>query len=96
MTAAAALETGTIQPDFIVELRGRGRNLRAYSTTTGCSEKHRGHGAVNMHRAIRESCDVYFYTVGKILGIEKIDYFAKAPGAGGANRHRLAGRGGGI
>jgi penicillin-binding protein 2 len=45
-------------------------------------EKHKSHGAVNIHSAIRESCDVFFYTLGKMLGIEKIDYFAKGLGLG--------------
>ena len=35
-----------------------------------------------MHKAIRESCDVFFYTMGKMLGIDKIDYFARGLGLG--------------
>jgi penicillin-binding protein 2 len=79
--AAAALETGTVKPDFTVQCAG-------YVTIYGhlyhdwVFEKHKGHGTVNIHTAIRESCDVFFYTMGKILGIEKIDYFAKGLGLG--------------
>jgi penicillin-binding protein 2 len=81
VTATAALETGTIKPDFTVHCAG-------YVTFYGHTyhdwvwEKHRGHGAVDLHRAIVQSCDVYFYTVGKMLGIDKLAYFAKRLGLG--------------
>ncbi len=41
-----------------------------------------GHGNVNLHRAIKESCDIYFYNLGKMLGIKKIAYYAKMFGLG--------------
>lgn len=31
-----------------------------------------GHGATDLHRAIAESCDVYFYEVGRELGIDRM------------------------
>ena len=34
--------------------------------------KRHGHGSVNGHRAIVESCDVYFYTLAHKLGIERM------------------------
>src|SRR6185436_14407900 len=40
--------------------------------------KHEGHGSVDMHRALVESCDVYFYTVGRDLGIDRLAEIAKA------------------
>jgi penicillin-binding protein 2 len=43
-----------------------------------------GHGKVNLHRALVESCDVYFYTVGKRLGVDKLAYYAKKFGLGKA------------
>ncbi len=35
-----------------------------------------------MHKAIRESCDVYFYEVGKRLGIDRIHKYATGLGLG--------------
>ncbi len=79
--ATAALETGTVKPDFIVNCAGA-VTIYGHLYHDWVFEKHRSHGAVNIHKAIRESCDVYFYTIGKMLGIDKIVYFAKGLGLG--------------
>jgi penicillin-binding protein 2 len=79
--ATAALETGTISPDFIVNCAGA-VTIYGHLYHDWVFEKHRSHGAVNVHSAIRESCDVFFYTMGKMLGIDKIDYFARGLGLG--------------
>jgi penicillin-binding protein 2 len=42
----------------------------------------KGHGQVNLHRAIVESCDVYFYNLGRLLGPDKIATYARAFGLG--------------
>ena len=81
VTAAAALETGTVKPDFIVHCAGA-VTIYGHLYHDWVFEKHRGHGTVNIHTAICESCDVYFYTMGRMLGIDKIDYFAKGLGLG--------------
>ncbi|MBW8878282.1 MAG: penicillin-binding protein 2 [Acidobacteria bacterium] len=41
-----------------------------------------GHGSVNAHLALKLSCDVYFYTLGQKLGIEKIAKYARLFGLG--------------
>jgi penicillin-binding protein 2 len=79
--ATAALETGTVTPDYIVHCAGA-VTIYGHLYHDWVFEKHRSHGAVDMHKAIRESCDVFFYTVGKMLGIDKIVYFAKGLGLG--------------
>jgi penicillin-binding protein 2 len=81
VTATAALETGTIQPDFSLNCAGV-VDIYGHTYHDWVWEKHKGHGRVDLHRAIIVSCDVYFYTLGKLLGIEKIDYFAKRLGLG--------------
>ena len=81
VTATAALETETVKPDFTVQCAGA-VTIYGHLYHDWVFEKHKGHGTVNIHTAIRESCDVYFYTMGKMLGIEKIDYFAKRLGLG--------------
>lgn len=44
--------------------------------------KRRGHGVVDMHRAIVESCDIYFYDLAFNLGIDEISPFLKNFGFG--------------
>jgi penicillin-binding protein 2 len=41
-----------------------------------------GHGSVNAHRALKLSCDVYFYTLGQKMGIEKIARYSRVFGLG--------------
>jgi penicillin-binding protein 2 len=41
-----------------------------------------GHGIVDLHTAIIESCDVFFYNVGQRLGIDRISYYASHMGLG--------------
>ncbi len=76
VTGAAALETRTIQPNFRVDCHGA---VTFYGHTFHDWESH---GWVDFHRAVVESCDVYFYTLGKMLGIRKIDYYARHLGLG--------------
>ncbi len=46
-----------------------------------CWKKH-GHGMVNLQRSLVESCDVYYYSLGEKLGIEKISSFSRDCGFG--------------
>jgi len=40
------------------------------------------HGVVGLHKAILESCDVFFYNVGMHLGIDRLSYYATKFGLG--------------
>lgn len=51
----------------------------------------KGHGEVDLHKAIAESCDVFFYNVGMQMGIDRISYYAKALGLGKATGIDLPG-----
>src|SRR4030081_1497567 len=44
--------------------------------------KLKGHGWVNFHEALAQSCDVYFYQVGLKLGPTQIEKYAKSLGLG--------------
>jgi penicillin-binding protein 2 len=76
--ALAGLEEGVISPEESVLCTGSypfgNRDYHCW--------KSGGHGMVNLHRALRESCDVYFYKLGRKLGIEKIAYYARMCGLG--------------
>ncbi len=81
VTATAALETSTIKPSFTIHCPGL-ITIYGHTFHDWVWTKHKGHGAVDLHRAIVQSCDVYFYTLGKMLGIERLAYFAKRLGLG--------------
>ena len=44
--------------------------------------KERGHGKISFHRAMVESCDIYFYRMGTRLGVDRIARYAKKLGLG--------------
>jgi len=44
--------------------------------------KKSGHGSVDFYEALVQSCDVYFYTVGQRLGVDRINEYATKFGLG--------------
>jgi penicillin-binding protein 2 len=76
--ATAALEEGIITPDFRVTCRGAatfyGRSFKCW--------KAGGHGSMDLAHAIEDSCNVYFYTVANMVGVDKIHEWAAALGLG--------------
>jgi penicillin-binding protein 2 len=44
--------------------------------------KRGGHGTVDLRHAIEQSCNVYFYTVGNMVGIDRINKWATLLGLG--------------
>src|SRR4029079_9572431 len=72
--ATAALEEGVIPPDFKVFCPG---HAVFYGRSFQCSLPNgRGHGTIDLRQAIEHSCNVYFYTVGNMVGIDKIHKWA--------------------
>ncbi len=55
-----------------------------------------GHGVVNLHKALVESCDVYFYQLGQQLGIDRIARWARKLGLGKKTGIALDGERGGL
>jgi penicillin-binding protein 2 len=78
VTAIAALESGTSDLSTKADCRG-GLNYGKWHF--GCWQK-RGHGTVSLHRALVESCDVYFYEAGKRAGFDTVHYYALMLGLG--------------
>ncbi|MPY87161.1 MAG: penicillin-binding protein 2 [Luteitalea sp.] len=76
--ATAALGEGVVKPSFRVQCAGgasfHGRYFRCW--------RRGGHGWVDMRRAIEQSCNVYFYTLGNRLGIDRIHKWATRLGLG--------------
>src|SRR3954453_17440292 len=74
----AGLEEGIITPSFQVHCNG---GATFYGHHFGCWKKG-GHGTVDLRRAIEQSCDVYFYTVGNMLGVDRTNKWATLFGLG--------------
>ena len=79
VVATAALEEGVITPDFRVHCGG---GATFYGRFFKCW-KAGGHGSVDMRHAIEQSCNVYFYTIGNMLGVDKIHAWAEKLGLAG-------------
>lgn len=58
--------------------------------------KHTGHGAVDMHRAIVESCDVFFYDLAGNLGIDRLSSYLNHFGFGSKSGVDISGELGGL
>jgi penicillin-binding protein 2 len=76
--ATAALEEGVITPDFKVHCVG---SASFYGRPFKCWKKG-GHGTMDLRHAIEQSCNVYFYTIGNMTGIDKIHKWATLLGLG--------------
>ncbi len=74
----AGLEEGVINPDFKVHCSG---GATFYGRYFKCWKKG-GHGTIDLRHAIEQSCDVYFYTVGNMIGVDKINKWATLFGLG--------------
>jgi penicillin-binding protein 2 len=78
ITAIAGLEEGLINEHSSVECPGY---YKFGNSTFKCWEK-KGHGHVELRKALRESCDVYFYKLAERLGVNRIAKYAKRFGMG--------------
>ena len=76
--AIAGLEEGVIDPDARISDPG----FFPFGNRSFRDWKKGGHGSVDLHKAIVESCDVYFYQLGQRLGIDKIAKYSRAFGLG--------------
>jgi penicillin-binding protein 2 len=66
VTAIAGLEEGVITPETSIDCNGWMRlGRRRYRCW-----RRGGHGEVNLHRALVQSCDIYFYQVGRGVGVD--------------------------
>lgn len=77
VTALAGLKAGIAQ-NLVVDCKG---GAYFYGRYYKCWV-HTGHGITRLAKAITQSCDVYFYTLGNDLGIDKLAYYAKKVGLG--------------
>lgn len=81
VTATAALEENVVNENEYVYDRG----VYPYGHNPVCwyyTEYHRGHGNVNIKTAIQKSCNYFFYEMGRRLGVDTIEKYAKFFGLG--------------
>lgn len=76
VTAMAGLTERIIAPDTVFYCNG---SMSLHGRQYNCWKK-RGHGAVNLNKALAESCDVYFYQVGLKVGVDKLALYARSMG----------------
>ncbi len=80
VTSAAGLAEGVVNTETTHFCKGEmSLGRRTYKCWIW---KRGGHGSVNLHKALRESCDVYYYRVGKALGVERLAKWARKFGLG--------------
>jgi penicillin-binding protein 2 len=77
MVALSFLGAG-LSPDETTVCTG---GLRVGNRVFHCHSR-RGHGTVNMHRAIEQSCDIYFYYFAQRIGMDVIATMARRLGLG--------------
>ena len=82
-TSEAALEEGIITPSTIIDDKG----IYTYYVDPQpmCwiwRQAHTTHGRINVSQAIVDSCNYFYYEVGRLTGIKKLDEYATAFGLG--------------
>ena len=92
VVALAALHEGVVGTKRTIDCKG---DFEVGGSRFRCWKK-RGHGPTDLHKALRESCDVWFYQVGLELGIDKLSKAAKEFGLGSPVGYPLPGERAGV
>lgn len=87
VTALAALKSGVASSGTTVNCSGS----FAYGDREFRCWKKEGHGSTDLRKALRESCDVWFYQVALDLGIDRLSQMAVDLGLGQTNELPLDG-----
>lgn len=83
LVAAAALEEGVITPNDTITDKGIYTYYKGYQPRCWAYRQYgTTHGTITVAGALRDSCNYFFYDVGRRLTIEKIDEYAEKYGFG--------------
>lgn len=83
LVAVAALEEGIVTPKSTITCDGVYKYYApSYQPTCLIWKSGKTHGPLNVSEAIGVSCNCYFYEAGRLVGIDKINKYAKAFGLG--------------
>jgi len=78
LVALSALENKIITKNFKHTCKGK---VELYEQDYHCW-KDKGHGTIGLNDAIKQSCDIYFYEVARLLGIDRLNATALKFGLG--------------
>jgi penicillin-binding protein 2 len=78
ITALAALEAGVVSPEETILCRG----YTEVSGTRFHCWRRGGHGNVNLHESLKQSCDCYYYEIAQRVGIDLIAEMTRKLGLG--------------
>lgn len=83
LTAIAGIQSGVVTPKEHITCTGIYDYYKDYQPSCWIwSEYNSTHGAQDVTHAIENSCNVYFYELGRRLGIDRLDEYAKKFGLG--------------
>ncbi|MGM0576988.1 MAG: penicillin-binding protein 2 [Myxococcota bacterium] len=92
VTGVAALDEHVVTPDLTIDCTGYyefgGRRFRCHNRS--------GHGPMDLVDGIKHSCDVYFYRVGEMLGMDRLDEWGRSFGFGRPTGLEIAERSGRV
>lgn len=95
VTATAALENNVVsQTEYVYD-----RGVYPYAHNPVCwyyTQYHRGHGNLNIKQALQKSCNYFFYEMGRRLGVDEIEKYAKFYGLGQKTGVELSSENSGI
>ena len=78
LVALSALENDVIRANMQVKCEGK---VEMYGQKYHCWKK-KGHGYMSLKNAIKQSCDIYFYELARLLGVDRLNLTAKKFGLG--------------
>jgi len=84
LVALSALENDLVRTSMTVRCKGK---AEMYGHTYHCW-KEKGHGNMNLKNAIKQSCDIYFYELSRILGVDRLNLTLNKFGLG----HKVLGQ----
>jgi penicillin-binding protein 2 len=90
LVAIAGLETGALDEHGAVRCSGA---ANWFGTVHKC---HMAHGFIDLHHAIVQSCDVFFYDAGNKIGIDNMALYAETAGIGKKTGIDLPGEASGL
>jgi len=88
--AFAALDENVVKPEEKIHCPGS----FAFGQRLFMDWKEGGHGSLDLVQSLAQSCDVYYYTMGNRLGIERIAKYARMFGMGTPTGFALREKGG--
>ncbi|EMH80464.1 peptidoglycan glycosyltransferase [alpha proteobacterium HIMB114] len=78
LVAISAMENGIVNSNLKIRCK---ESTEYFGQKYHCW-KEKGHGLVDMKKAIKESCDIYFYEVARLLGVDRMHKTALKFGLG--------------